>query len=122
MESINISISKDYTITPGPRYEKEGKFSGELFRKNVLADKIRRAIQNNEIVQINLDGTAGYGTSFLEEIFGGLIRENGFKYENLKKVLKIISSEEPYLLEDIENDLLDAKEYALRRWQKIRLF
>ncbi|MBU2949709.1 STAS-like domain-containing protein [Tamlana agarivorans] len=109
MELIKINLAKDFSKTPGSRYEKEGKFSGELFRKTILAPAIKEAIKNNNKVEINLDGTAGYGTSFLEEIFGGLIREDKISYVELKKRLSIISEEEDYLLEDIEADMLDAK-------------
>jgi len=111
MELIKINIAKDFSKTPGSRYEKEGKFSGELFRKTIFAPAVLKAIENDNKIEINLDGTAGYGTSFLEEIFGGLIRVNKIPYKELKKRLTIISTEEDYLLEDIEADLLDAKKY-----------
>lgn len=109
MGLIKINLAEDFSKTPGSRYEKEGKFSGELFRKTIFAPAMEKAIKNDDNIEINLDGTAGYGTSFLEEIFGGLIRENKISYIELKKRLKIISEEEDYLLEDIEADMLDAK-------------
>lgn len=109
MGLIKINIAEDYSKTPGSRYEKEGKYSGEIFRERILAPKIKDAIKNDNKIEINLDGTAGYGTSFLEEIFGGLIRVDNISYDEIKKRLTIISLEEDYLLDDIEQDLLDAK-------------
>lgn len=107
---IKINIANDYSKTPGSRYEKEGKYSGEVFRKTIFAPAMKEAIENDLNLEINLDGTAGYGTSFLEEIFGGLIREDNIPYNEIKNRVSIISLEEDYLIEDIENDLLDAKE------------
>ena len=36
---------------------------------------------------VDLDGTAGLGTSFLEESFGGLIRRDHINYNILKQTL-----------------------------------
>lgn len=109
MESIKIIIGKDYSFTPGPRYEKEGAHSGEIFRKEILAPLFKQAISKKIKIVVNLDGTEGYGTSFLEESFGGLIRVEKIDYEIINKYLVLISNEEEYLLEDIEKYLIDAK-------------
>jgi len=34
-----------------------------------------------------MDGVAGYPASFLEEAFAGLIRENGFSFQEVKSLL-----------------------------------
>lgn len=101
MESLKIKISRDFSISPGPRYIKEGKFSGEDFRKSTLSPKFSEAIRLGKKLIIDLDGTAGYGTSFLEEAFGGLIREEHFAMNQINSVIELISEEEPYLVEDI---------------------
>ncbi|WP_276496692.1 STAS-like domain-containing protein [Pontibacter litorisediminis] len=105
---MKISIAKDFTRTPGSRYKKEGEFSGELFRETILKDAVREAIKKNEKLTIILDGVAGYGTSFLEESFGGLIREDHIPYEDLIKTLIFVSKEEPYLENDIVEYIEDA--------------
>ena len=109
MESIEIKIAKDFSYTPGPRYIDEGKNSGEKFRKEILADIFKRAIKENKNIIVDLDGTDGYGTSFLEESFGGLIRDNRIDYNEIIKRLTIISTEEEYLKDDVYNYLEDAK-------------
>ncbi|MCE3295291.1 MAG: hypothetical protein K0R65_1005 [Crocinitomicaceae bacterium] len=109
MHKIEIKIAKDFVTTPGPRYKKEGSHSGELFRDTILYPKLKEAINENIILQVDLDGTAGYGTSFLEESFGGLIRENNLTIDVINKHLQIISSEEDYLCEDIQHYLEDAE-------------
>ena len=57
---------------------------------------------------VDLDGVAGYGTSFLEESFGGLIRENKVPLDVIKRTIKLISHEEPSLLDEINEYLEDA--------------
>jgi hypothetical protein len=109
-----ISVARGYTRTPGPRYEAEGDNSGEGFRK-ILAPLVAAAIRDNRKLLVDLDGTAGYGTSFLEEVFGGLIREHGHEESTLKKTLKIKSDEEPYLADEIWAYVAEAQNEAARR-------
>lgn len=105
-----LKISEAFSSTPGPRYEHEGEYSGEAFRKKVLKPFIDSALQEKVCLIIDLDGTAGYGTSFLEEAFGGLIRADRLKLAVLDKMLIFISNEEPYLIDDIKSYLSDADE------------
>lgn len=107
MELIEIRIARDFSSTPGPRYVKEGEFSGELFRQTKLFPAIKRAISENKKLVVNLDGTAGYGTSFLEEAFGGLIREERLDHDKILDHLELISTEEEFLKEDIYQYLQD---------------
>ena len=101
MDAIRLSVANEFSRTPGSRYESEGDFSGEVFRRDVLLPKVEQAIQGNSLLVVNLDGTAGYGTSFLEEAFGGLVRENNISPTTLRAILQFISTEEDYLIEDI---------------------
>lgn len=96
-----LKISTDFSDTPGPRYITEGPFSGEKFREDILYPRLKDVIDKNEKLVVNLDGTQGYGTSFLEESFGGLIRDNHLSYDVIMSHIAIISTEEPYLKDDI---------------------
>src|SRR5438270_615063 len=91
---MKIKISKDFSYTPGPRYIREGDFSAELFRKELLLPAMTKAIKQNEVLAVDVDGTAGYGKSFFEESFGGLIRLEGLDYDAIIKHLEVISKEE----------------------------
>ena len=71
---------------------------------------MKSAIETKQRIVVDLDGTNGMGTSFLEEVFGGLIREEHFAYEDLKKYLDFISNEEPDLIEEIWGYIDDAQE------------
>jgi hypothetical protein len=108
MRKIKINISKDFSPTPGPRYINEGNYSGELFRREILFNRVSEALENDIPFEVNLDGTAGYGTSFLEESFGGLIRIHKLSYEKIIQNMILISDEEEYLIDDIKGYLYDA--------------
>lgn len=97
-----ISVIKDFSRFPGPRYICEGKFSGEEFRTNVLRNAVKEAIDCSDKLIIDLDGTAGFGTSFLEESFGGLIREDKISFKDLNKTLVYKSDEEPEWIDEIK--------------------
>ena len=101
---------KDFSACPGPRYVVEGEYSGEQYRGEILEPSLRECIQNDMTLTVDLDGTAGYGTSFLEEAFGGLIRKCNYEYSKIKSVLRLKSDEEPYLIEDIENYMREASD------------
>src|SRR5437016_2515802 len=79
----------DYAPSPGGRYISDGPFSGEWFREEVLSPALSAAIQSGEKLTIELDGTSGYGSSFLEEAFGGLIRTRAFEPEKVRANLVI---------------------------------
>ena len=99
----------NFTTAPGPRYISEGRNSGELFRKSLLLPMLQAAIADNDTLTVDLDGTSGYATSFLEECFGGLVRENGYKLTQLHTFLNIVSDEEPGLLVEVEEYLHSAE-------------
>jgi len=109
VNELKLIVITDFSTTPGPRYEHEGNFSGEIFRNVCLAPKLKEAIDKNFTLFIDLDGTAGYGTSFLEESFGGLIRENGYIEQDILHNISLKSEEEEYLIEDINEYLKDAQ-------------
>ncbi len=109
-KEIRIKLATDFSRIPGARYPEEGDFSGKEFRENVLFPALQEAIKNNVKLIVDLDGTAGLGTSFLEESFGGLIRENHVIYEDLKDRLIIISNEDPDYKEEVNSYIDDAYE------------
>lgn len=85
--ALYISVANDFSRYPGGRFEKNGKWSGEEFRKKFL----KPAMEKNEPFIVDLNGVRGYPPSFLEEAFGGLIRD-GFSLDEIKSRMKIICS------------------------------
>jgi hypothetical protein len=82
---MNISIARDFSQFPAGRFKSDGPHSGEAFRENVLVP----ALQKEEAVSIDMDGVLGYGSSFLEEAFGGLIREHHMALDALENKLSV---------------------------------
>lgn len=103
MGNIVLNIAKDYTRCPGARYETEGDYSGERFREEFLAPMLKNAIEAGVKLEVILDGSAGYSTSFIEESFGGLIRTNHYTLQEVKDNIIIISDEDPTYKEDIND-------------------
>ena len=91
MEEMTISVRADFTQYPGPRYRKDDPFSGEEFRDTILAEKLREAMAASKRLRVIIDDVAGYGNSFLEEAFGGLVRV-GFTREELDGHLQIVAN------------------------------
>lgn len=103
---VIINIAQEYSRTPGGRFEKEGAFSGEEFREKLLIPRYELACSRKEHLKVILDGGYGYGSSFLEEAFGGIVRKN----KNIDvSIIEIVSEEEPQLEEDIKKYMYDAK-------------
>ncbi len=82
-------IAKEFSTTPGGRFKKNGPWSGEEFRDDVLRDLLHDAVKAGDKITVILDGTSGYGSSFLEEAFGGLIRREMFSREQVKRHLAV---------------------------------
>ncbi|KQX35302.1 hypothetical protein ASD04_14770 [Devosia sp. Root436] len=87
-----IIIADDFSRFPGGRYRADGDNSGEEFREDYLVHAIDAARTAGRPVTVVLDGVAGYPASFLEEAFGGLVREGHFTKADLRKWLVIEAS------------------------------
>jgi len=83
-ETFTISVVRDFSKRPYGRYpDPDGEFCGQNFRQKLLAPMLRK----HHKVHVDLDGYNRYGRSFLDEAFGGLIREEGFTLDQLKEKL-----------------------------------
>ena len=87
-----IEIAKEFSISPSGRYRTDGPDSGEAFREDHLVG----ALNESGMIEIILDGTSGYPSSFLEEAFGGLIRLGYFTRAELHDKLKIVAKNSEY--------------------------
>ena len=92
---------KDFSMTPGARYYDDGPDSGQEFYEKVLQKAFKSALEKSEKLTIDLDGTEGYATSFLDETFTRLTQEFGSKA--VLNYLIIISEEEPDWITEIES-------------------
>lgn len=97
MSMTKITIAKDFSEYPAGRYRDDGDFSGEVFRDDLLEPRLREF----DLVEVDLDGSMGYGSSFLEEAFGGLVRLKKFTKDALHKKLRFIYKEDPFVIDEI---------------------
>lgn len=103
-----LSIANSFTRTPGHRSRVDGNFSGEEFLEDVLLPAFKNARENEEKLYVDLDGTSGYATSFLEASFGGLARQ--YPIQDVLNVLEFISYDEPYLIEEVNGYIQHARD------------
>lgn len=99
MSQRTLVIATEFSPTPGPRYVWQGEHSGEKFLKELLQPRFDEAAREGDTLLVDLDGTEGYATSFLEEAFGGLARDQG--KEAVRSTLRLKSEDEPYLEEEV---------------------
>ena len=79
-----ISVAKEFSKFPGGRYVTDGPNSGERFREEILAPAL---VSGDDVFTIDLDGTVGFGSSFLEEAFGGLVRVHNLTRETMDRLI-----------------------------------
>jgi STAS-like domain of unknown function (DUF4325) len=89
-----LNIARDFSKFPAGRYTTDGPFPGETFRL-LLVDALGRGP-----VTVVFDDTFGYGSSFLEEAFGGLVRLCGFSASDLHSRMTIETGD-PSLSEEV---------------------
>lgn len=90
MEKLVINIATQFTEFPWARYKKDWKFSWEEFYEKFLDNT-----DNYKTIEIILDGTYWYPSSFLSEAFTKFYD----KYkENWREKLHFISEEDPSLI------------------------
>lgn len=105
MANSRINIGKDFNKYPVGRYLTEGNANGQLFRENFLLPAL-----NKGAIEVLLDDAFGYGSSFLEEAFGGLIRA-GLSLLILRSSLLIVT-EDDSLQREIWQYIEDASKKA----------
>jgi hypothetical protein len=89
-----ISVLEDFSEFPALRHCNISDESGEKFYHSVLNKAFKESYEKNENLIVNLDDTAGYASSFLDEAFGNLVYD--FTLEIVKSKIEIISEQEPH--------------------------
>ena len=102
---------KDFSEYPGLRHCSISDHSGEDFYHKILNKAFKLAYQQHRKIKIDLDHTAGYAPSFLDEAFGNLVYD--FGEETVRKHLIIKSEQEP----DLKELILDE---TYLEWQERR--
>lgn len=96
MNEHTIDLAREFSKYPFGRYLQDGDDSAERFRDGFLIP----ALERYDHVTVDLGGTNFYGSSFLEETFGGLLR-SGFKKDDLDKQLTVLHDKLPSIVEEV---------------------
>lgn len=109
MEIIKVL---DFSEYPGLRHCSVSDDSGEEFYHKLLNINFKNALEKQELLTVDLDGTAGYAPSFIDEAFGNLVFD--FTLKKVKENLRIKSDEEPDWLEVMN-------EQTFLQWEERRI-
>ncbi|KAB2682942.1 DUF4325 domain-containing protein [Brucella pseudintermedia] len=92
--SMMIDLARDFSPYPAGRYSADGQFSGEAFREHKLVPALKTLVAggSDEKLVINIDGVRAFGSSFLEEAFGGLLRLGLFPKDEILKRIDVQST------------------------------
>lgn len=97
-----INIANEFSPYPVGRFYGDGPDSGERFRDEFL----ERPLAAGEVVQVELSGTEGFGSSFLDEAFGGVVRKLKLTEDDVRRRLILVAENDPvdqsYLTETLE--------------------
>jgi len=97
MSDKTIDLAREFSFRPFGRYRKDGERSAEAFREEWLVPALRA----HGHVTVDLSGTNFYGSSFLEEVFGGLVRAN-FTKDELDRKLTVLHDKLPSIETEVQ--------------------
>lgn len=106
MSDFTINVANDFYPRPAGRYDTDGKNNGTRFRKENLVPNLKKISIEDHLI-VDFHGVTMAGSSFLEEAFGGLIREEGFSKDFIRRTIKVISPR-PIIKERIETYINEA--------------
>jgi hypothetical protein len=109
---IPIKLASEFSRTPGGRVRSDGPHSGQEFREKFLEPAFLRARSFGDVVVVDLNGTYGYSTGFLDEVFGAMVRKYGWM--EVWSHLRYFDTEDPFT----ENEIKDHMEQASREKDK----
>lgn len=107
MTKIAINVAEAFSRFPFGRYPEHGDDNGQRFREEFLIP----ALDDGNEVCVDLTGARGLAASFLEEAFGGLIRE-GYDIADIKARLTVKSDTDSSLVDEVWAYVADAAEEA----------
>lgn len=101
-----VKFTKTFSDCPA------GREHAAQLRKEVLHPLIGATpLLPDQKLVIDLDGGPGYAASFLEELFGGFVRQYGCGLLVLIDlgIVSFISNDEPQLIDEIRDFVVDAE-------------
>jgi len=93
---MELNIGADFSLDPAGRYYADGPASGEQFRELVLKPLLEKLGKSEKLLITLDDGVESYGSSFISEGFGGIVKYGYMSSEELLSRLEFIYSDEDY--------------------------
>lgn len=97
---MKLIVAERFYRRPLGRDRSQGTYTGEAFREDLLVPTLKK-LSKNEKLEIDFTGVTMNGSSFLEESFGGLVRNHNYTYEELKDILILNFPRRPSLEEKV---------------------
>ena len=107
MNKVTISIADNFSAYPAGRYPEDGDYNATAFRKKWLVP----ALTDDARVEVTFDDVIGLAASFLDEAFGGLVRNEGMSKEFLDAHLHLTTTEP-----ELEDYVSPARRYIDQAW------
>ncbi|TDE52729.1 STAS-like domain-containing protein [Flavobacterium sp. GT3P67] len=98
-----LVIALEFKDNPGARDREDGPNSGQEFLEDVFLTRFNKAIEEDYLMLVDLDGVWGYPSSFVSGSFGKLSMERGS--EILLKHLRFKSDKNPVRIDKILNEI-----------------
>ncbi len=106
MKKVKISIAKQFSKTPAGRFYDDGEYSGQRFRDEFLTVNLKNP--DIDVVEIDLNGLDGIGSSFWDEAFAGLVFAEKIPLETLDKKLELVCDDDKTLIPLIRSYIKEA--------------
>lgn len=99
MKVVTIDM-KSFSRAPFGRYPEDGPGNGQAFRTKFLLEPFSDPSVDRVVVKLD-SVTPGYeyGSSFLEEAFGGLVREEQLPSSDVLRKLEVETKNADYIME-----------------------
>lgn len=96
-DKFTIDLARDFSPTPLGRTRRQGRFSGEAFREDIL----RPSLSKHHAVIVDLDGASGLSTGFLDEAFAGLVRDRTLNALEFWQRVSIICRRDRFIIDEV---------------------
>lgn len=93
MTISTIDIGAEFSSAPYGGHRVDSDYSGERFREEFLEPIFTEPEKYSLPVNIVLDTVAAFSAAFLQEAFGGLVREGHATPEKIRAYLKFVFEE-----------------------------
>ena len=105
--TIQISVARDFSRTPGARFFEDGPYPAEDFYDRIVKPTFQKALESGRDLIIDLDGVSAYATSFLQGTFGTLAHD--FTTEVVNERMQYKHEDDPVLNPLIDKYIREAK-------------